>query len=279
MNDYFDQRQDKIARKANLTVNKNKFKVLFTIFILWLSSSLLLLVFSRSAAILLLVQFALLFAYSSPLIRLKEHSFWGVITDAFVIPILIALSLFNLNVHSTTVISLLFFNLSIGIRDILIHQQKDIKNDLKSITNTFATKYKEKISLFLQTAQIAAIIALLVLIAYSVNTKTQLPFFILGLGCGFVLLFISIVYLKKSLKNNYLIRFFVLFSIVFLNYYFIEKENYFGLILCLHPYFWNFLTETKNAISLTVNSILYLIFKPFGRDIKKHPLYRKKNNL
>ena len=282
VNDFFDLKQDQISKKINLAENQSVLKIFSFIILLWTCSFIILSIFSFTAAILLGVQFILLLLYSVPIVRLKERALLGIITDAsyaYILPLIILFEFFNVSIDSISVIILLIFNLAIGVRDILIHQQKDKINDVKSGTKTYTTNHKEiHINTLLQVAQFYAIISLTLFLGLNLTFKSQLLLVILNLCSGALLIILSIIYFRKSLANNYIIRYFVLFSILYLNIHFIKLDTYFGLLLLLHPYFLNFLVQFKNFNSYLINSILVFIFKQFGRDLKKNPLYTKKND-
>ena len=278
VNDFFDVNQDKLSGKTNLTLGKNKRTIWLIIAIFWLISFFIVFKFSISASGILLLQLFLLLAYSAPQIRLKEKPILGIITDALyahVVPLIILLVFLKISFESNSVITLLLFSCTVGLRDILLHQKFDKENDLKSNSNSFAIKFDKEFSYTMVILQFLMLITLLLFFVFTFNSKEYLFEFMIGvLGC-ISLFFSSIFYLNTSVKNNYILRFFILFSIAVLNIWLIPLENYSGLILLLHPYFLDLMSWLKSNMALLFNHFLYTIFKLFGRNLKEKPLIKR----
>ena len=278
VNDFFDRQQDKVSGKSNVTSGKNNVTIWLIITFCWLISFTIIFKFSIFTGILLVFQFLLLFAYSAPQIRLKEKPILGIITDALyahVVPLIILLVFLKISFESISVITLLLFSCTVGLRDILLHQKFDKENDLKSNSNSFAIKFDKEFSYTMVILQFLMLITLLLFFVFTFNSKEYLFEFMIGvLGC-IALFFSSIFYLNTSLKNNYILRFFILFSIAVLNIWLIPLENYSGLILLLHPYFFDLMSWLKSNMALLFNHFLYTIFKLFGRNLKEKPLIKR----
>lgn len=277
VNDFFDREQDKVSGKSNVTSGKSNAIIWLIITFSWLFSFIIILKFSVFASFLLVLQFLLLIAYSVPQIRLKENPILGIITDALyahVVPLIILLAFFKIDYESISVITLVLFSFTVGLRDILLHQKLDQENDLKSNSNSFAIKFDKEFSYILVIVQLLMLVTLLLFFVFALNSKEYLFEFIIGLiGC-FVLFFSSTFYFNTSVKSNYILRFFILFSIAVLNIWLIPLENYSGLILLLHPYFFDLLSWLKSNLALLFNHFLYIIFKLFGRNLKEKPLIK-----
>ena len=156
LNDIKDYRQDIIAKKRNLFIEKNLFtSILIVIFCL--TASILpwfYLPFTKISFYLLLLEIILFIVYAIPPFRLKERGIFGVICDALyaqVIPFFLAFYTFSLLGKELelkilyTIIGILWL-LLVGIRNIIYHQIEDYENDIKSETKTFVTKIgKEKV--------------------------------------------------------------------------------------------------------------------------------------
>ena len=98
---------------------------------------------------LLIFQFILLVAYSSPPIRLKERGIPGIFADAFygyVIPVMVVFTTFAQFVEDATPVEQILFpvffiwSFTAGLRGIINSQIQDIDNDRKSGTVTFAVR-------------------------------------------------------------------------------------------------------------------------------------------
>lgn len=147
-NDFTDLESDRKANKNNMLEklnNNNRLlllaSALFLAFVPWFF-----LPFDSFNCYLLLGEFVLLLVYAVPPIRLKEKGFVALVTDAlyaYAIPFTLAFHTFNL-ISSAKVIWILyaiifFWQFSVGIINILIHQIEDYENDLHTQTKTWVT--------------------------------------------------------------------------------------------------------------------------------------------
>lgn len=145
-NDFTDLESDRKANKNNMLEKlsaNNRLLLLASALILsflpWL-----LLPFDSFSCYLLLGEFILLLVYAVPPIRLKEKGFVALVTDAlyaYAIPFTLAFHTFNL-ISSEKIIWILyvvifFWQFSVGIINILIHQIEDYENDIHTQTNTW----------------------------------------------------------------------------------------------------------------------------------------------
>lgn len=96
------------------------------------------------------MQVSLLFLYSVKPFRVKQYPFLAILADTLYssfVPALIALLLFNLKLYIfpySYIFVLIMFFLR-GLRNIMVHQIIDAKNDIKTNTNTLVIVYGEKI--------------------------------------------------------------------------------------------------------------------------------------
>lgn len=186
LNDIFDEKSDTITQKFNLTTIVNRYLLLLIIIVFWSFGFFLIAEISSKASILLLIQYAFLMAYSVPFIRLKEKGFLGLIADALyahVIPAIILLVIFqeHLSVFPSLWFLFLTFTFCLGLRDIAIHQLKDIANDTISWTVTFAVTNHKSIKSYIKFFNLCTVIALFamlfVLMIESINIVFELLFF------------------------------------------------------------------------------------------------------
>lgn len=152
INDYFDLEADLKVGKSNIVQPLNGVQRFFLLSLLVFMSLLpwMYLPFTAISFILLITELFLFLIYSVKPIRLKDRAEAGVITDALyahAIPGLFAaytfLQLSN-SASSLSVFGIVLFAswlFIMGLRNILIHQIDDHKNDLLTHTHTFATKY------------------------------------------------------------------------------------------------------------------------------------------
>lgn len=293
-NDLFDQRGDKLVNKFNVANVINKYLLSFIIISLWILGLLLIHSISEQASYLLIVQFVLLFLYSIQSFRFKEKGFLGIITDALyahVIPELILLTIIQeyTEIPYWLWAMFLLFTFSVGVRDILIHQIQDFKNDSTSNTSTYVLNNVSKSNKYIYACNIIGMFAISSFFLFALIFDFTYPFLIL-------LILISVSYSvklvkNKTLVNDELIRIYIVSSSLVFAYLLIYYKFYYVFIFLIHPYFISFIKQTfpvirrlfsyifVNVIPLTVNYSLYYFFLIFGRNLKNKPLYKKKEKI
>ncbi len=179
INDYFDQAKDALAGKKNFMLGKSPLrKLAYVVFSLTLLfAPWYFLPWDRFTVFLILCQFAAYFAYSLPVIRLKERGLPGVFTDAayaHVIPVLMAAYTYALSVGTALKLSfilpLLFWQLCVGIRNIILHQLTDLEADKKSKTDTFFQRNSHLLSpgmlMLIKVVEVVAVFVLLLSVCF-----------------------------------------------------------------------------------------------------------------
>jgi 4-hydroxybenzoate polyprenyltransferase len=165
INDIFDIQQDAAAGKKNAMARLSRFRRvgLCLFFIASGFAPLVLLDFGRTATILLVVNYLLPTVYSMPPIRLKERGVLGVIADAagaHVVPTLfVALSVAHVkpadsmvetsllsvgNLDFMIVASATIWGLFAGLRNIIVHQIADRRDDIQAGVSTFVGQKQRK---------------------------------------------------------------------------------------------------------------------------------------
>ncbi|HNE50503.1 MAG: UbiA family prenyltransferase [Chitinophagales bacterium] len=207
LNDLYDYKDDIINKKQNIFLYFNTFQsiLLVTVFAILSIFPWFILPFNRYSFILLMIEFLLFLLYALPPIRLKEHGFIGVLTDALyaqVVPCLLAVYTYSMIVNGVTLhlfilIPFLLWLILSGCRNIIHHQIEDFVNDKNTNTHTFATCYG------ISTAQkiVLYIIAPIEIIAFIVLLY-HLPHFRFVL-CAIYFLFVIIYMIVFYLKSNH----------------------------------------------------------------------------
>lgn len=283
LNDLFDKKADELSNKFNITKIINKYVLLFLILIFGFIGYYLLFTISKKASIVLIFQFLLLLGYSVPYIRLKEKGILGLITDAIyahVIPGIILL--YILQEYTAISISLwtgfIAFTVLLGLRDIALHQLKDIENDKQSDTLTFAVKNQKTIKNLIRKFNFYAAFTLCVLLFFVQKQASSILFTLLF--CTLTISYVVLVIKYKILPKDALIDNYIVISSIVLFSLLMKTNNLICMLLLLHPYFiqksksfskWLMIT----LIPLTVNYSLYFIFLPLGRNLKEKPFYKK----
>lgn len=146
VNDYYDLQKDRLVGKKNFLIGKSiNQRIVFGL----VSAAILIMpwMFLPSDSIsylLIFVQLLLYIIYSAPPIRLKEKGLLGVISDALyahAVPSILAAYTYTLIARqkpSALFLFILFFwQFSVGVRNVLLHQLKDHQKDIESGTDTF----------------------------------------------------------------------------------------------------------------------------------------------
>lgn len=279
VNDFFDRNADAKSAKPNLTQGSNPI-ILWAIIIVCFSVSYFLIAFiSQAASLLLLTQLGLVFAYSVPGIRLKSRAIIGIVTDAlyaYVVPLFILFAVYGVHLNEPKSLFLLCFNFFIGIRDIVLHQLKDVANDKLSGINTFVIQYNNKVQQVLAFSEVGSSVTLAGFLLTNINFEGGGFWFWVLITSYFVFLLIQLVNIKKAIENNYIIRYYVVTSTILLGLWLIEGKQYLYLILLFHPYLIQLFVHLKSIISLFANYVLYYLFRLFGRNLKERPLKFKR---
>ncbi len=283
MNDLFDIKADLYSNKFNITNLINKYLVSIIILILWSIGFYLIWNLSAIASYLLLGQYMLLLIYSLPLIRLKERGYLGLVTDALyahLLPATILLFILNKYVAISPYITIIFtgFTLVLGLRDIIIHQIEDAKNDIKSKTKTFAVNNQESLQKTIAIInKIAALILCILLFFIQRDVSNRIIMWSAAcLTVSYLITFFRFKQLPKdSLINNYIV-----ISSTALFLLSVNRENYVLILLLLHPYVIQKIRSTGNYFFITlfplaINYSLFYVFILFGRNLRKKPFIKK----
>jgi 4-hydroxybenzoate polyprenyltransferase len=143
LNDFFDENQDAISDKYNITASWRKELKIFSLIFFSFFGIFVLGIYVNDCIPFLVLQVVLLLLYSAPQIRLKERGFIGVLFDAlyaYVNPAFILLVFLDnfskVSLFIYIILPLMYF--FIGLKNIFQHQLDDLINDLKSGVKTFA---------------------------------------------------------------------------------------------------------------------------------------------
>ena len=144
LNDYSDIDVDRKAGKKKIIANlpRSKAKLIIAVIALIGLFSLSPYYSQPSVIITVLGAYILATSYSLPPLRLKEKGIWGVVVASAaqrISPLLVGMSVLGL--YDLVSVLWLLFNFGIGVRYILIHQYKDIENDIRSGVSTFAIQH------------------------------------------------------------------------------------------------------------------------------------------
>lgn len=155
-NDFGDRAADQKAGKSNLLIGLNGIQILLLLLLFLALAIVPWLVYFPVTTLtgsLLVLEFLLFVLYVLPPFRLKERGLLGVISDslyAHANPALLASLTFlalskaenaTMPVFVPALVAWQFF---LGLRNILLHQLKDAKNDRVSGLRTFVTQYGEQ---------------------------------------------------------------------------------------------------------------------------------------
>ena len=150
-NDLGDLEKDKLSGKENALINLSSISIvsLFAIFLIMALGPWLIFPTTWISFFLLAAELLLFTVYAFPPFRLKEKGIVGVFTDALyahVLPAILAAYTFGLitNVQDKIILKFLIFYCLwqgfLGLRNIIMHQEKDLETDLISGTKTFVGK-------------------------------------------------------------------------------------------------------------------------------------------
>jgi len=267
INDFFDRKSDQLNKKPNLTYSLSKTSFYSLVILCWASATLLLYSFSHPAALLLQLEFLLLWLYSSFPIRLKEKGIWGVLTDttyAHILPFLILLVSLQVYLFRLEVVLFLFSLSCLGVKDILEHQIVDRARDLNSGVITLATKNPKLSKKIIDVSNYSILAVLFIGLSFFLTqTDHLIPFSAIGVSL-LTLSYFEYQTIGNVFKNNGLLRLYIYFSSAVYLVYFIEIGMYFHLFLILHPYLFQLFSRLFSLFRLSANVILYRIAKVFG---------------
>ena len=297
INDFFDLEKDKLAGKKNFLSGKTPIQT-----IIYCSISIFLLLFpwhylpdDRISLTLISLQIIFYILYSAPGLRLKEMGILGLILDALyahAIPAILAAYTYLLVASQSlnlVVFALLFvWQFFVGIRNVLLHQQNDAKNDELSGTSTFVKNNKSphisRYILLLKVLEVVFFIAVLLML-----TMTN-RFFLLSVFSSALAL---IAYLRMNKTSGYYyyfpnlvyeqwlpysliiilsisdIRFLILFPI----HSFLFSQSFIIALYKKVPfrnYFRSVAANSKlvlDKVRLLANWIVYLVFRLFGVNL------------
>lgn len=146
LNDFFDRRQDILSAKRNFLVGKPPILIAA---LLLLSAVFIFLPWTFLPAdtfsyLLIALELSLFFVYSAPPIRVKERDMAGIMVDALyahAVPALLAAYTFSLaagiSFPGYEFLLLFAWQVTAGVRNILLHQHADLSADRKSGTKNF----------------------------------------------------------------------------------------------------------------------------------------------
>lgn len=281
INDYFDIVPDAIGAKNNW-VSKYRFKHHF---IVQLFSAMLIvapwiwLPLDKYSALYMCMEVALFFLYAAPPFRWKERGVLGIVVDslyAYTVPFLLAEHTFALvSNHASLLLIFAPINLwllIVGIRNIIIHQKKDLLSDQLSHTQTWVReKATTEITSTLNTLRTLETISYVILCGIIGSISLHLGITIM------VIFFAYLIVVSWSKSNsdfhlNYFYEYF--FPFIVLLYLSFRDGNY-CFLLIIHALLFGrrFLEDIylhlklKFVLSFCINRILFIGFKLFGVDL------------
>ena len=254
LNDYIDLKDDIKNNKKNIFINKSKVEIsiLVFIFLTFAINPWFLFPVTTTTIVLIALELILLFIYAFPPFRFKENAILGILCDSLyaqVIPCILAMyTFYKIGEAFTYKIELIvvytLWLLMLGIRNILLHQIEDYKNDVNTQTNTFATKYG--LSFTKKTIQY--------IIAFEIIYFFLILYFLPEFGNIILVIYAIYLFALYSLHrkiNFYFINERVLnvfyeihFPFILLILYTIQQPKFIYLLLCniiiLLPIYWRF---------------------------------------
>lgn len=297
INEYFDQAQDKAAEKINKLsfISGPKKLGLFTLILLICLLPWLVLPADKLSYTLIGLEISLFIIYSAPLIRLKETVFIAILIDtayAYLVPCLLSYHTYALLSESShTFFPWFFFTLLlfIGIRNMLLHQIKDVLGDqkagFKSLPQYLGVKRTQEL------LKMLIILEITLVIAATLELANHQIFFALWFVLVIIYLVFSIKDLREVLNNNayfdllpvrhfldllYILWFPLcqLLLIIFIDWKWIVLLPIHlmllvdqGHLIRFSKFIWH--DSTKPVLSALVNYPIYYSFRLFGVDLKQ----------
>ncbi len=295
VNDYFDLEKDRIVGKKNFLLDKKKFQKIcfFCLAIILLAAPWYYLPWDRVTLSMIAAQVMAYFIYSMPPLRLKERGFWGIVTDAMYahgIPVLMAAYTYVLISGSgadIVLLTLLFcWQLTAGLRNVLMHQLSDLHNDLKNETITFAAT-REVSSTTVKFFRIPELFFLISLLVYCCALQ---PLFLIPIGA---VVFSLIVCSMMPVSDGYRIYYPNIVYDQWLPYSFIVllfiQDHGFILLFAVHGLLFSreiiselwsrvpwvhyrvrvqrSVRRLSDQVRLLANRTIYYVFRVFGVDL------------
>lgn len=206
-NDFSDIEVDKKAGKKKVIANMPQWSIWVSLIVMVIigNTPIILYVEKKLLCILLILfTYILGLAYSTLGIRFKERGVWGLIECSFAQRSMPLLMLFFLvRNDKLTVISILgwiILSFIIGLRYIVIHQVKDMDNDLATGVNTYVTQKHmnyRKVMIIMLGFEVVLLLALLIPLWLN-ETVLILVFFILNIALEYCIYMVIQVYAKKD---------------------------------------------------------------------------------
>ncbi len=301
-NDVCDIEKDQLVNKVNQAKDHSVLKRSFILSCLMTVIITLWYLFSKETEILvlILVEFLLIFTYSSPFIRFKEKPVLSIINDSFAaqvnLSLILLLTISNSLYfeHPVSVILFLSWVFIQGVKWITGHHLKDLNNDILSSTYTSVTKYGFDNILLLNKVMLPVIeIVLFSCFLYVVNPLLIL-FYVLYILYTFLsikselLSFLTFNYnpvkdLGYRILNLFYIRYLGIIALSILAF----QSHIYIYILLFHLIFFykntvhvynDTLYKLPRYLSLVFNYMLYYTFLIFGINLKQfndHPFFEK----
>ncbi|MBS1625935.1 MAG: UbiA family prenyltransferase [Bacteroidetes bacterium] len=175
LNDYFDRDADRLAGKKNFLLGKGpaQLALFFLIAVLLLALPWYFLPWDVYTLGMMAAQLLAYFLYSVPPIRVKERGAAGILADALYahgIPAVMATYTYMLISGfppDILLLALLFaWQLTAGLRNVLLHQLDDMPGDARSGTSTYATQRGGIPHGLIQGLRIAELLLLIALLVY-----------------------------------------------------------------------------------------------------------------
>jgi hypothetical protein len=314
INDLFDKKKDSETGKSNFALQHSFIKSILILIIFKIVLFLNWYLLSKNNLIgnLIILQVSMFYIYSLPITRIKEKQFINVFFDAtyaFVLPSFIMLfTVFgNYNLVSKKIQLVLFaWTFIVGIRGIFSHYAIDYYNDIKSKTNTFATKYGLKQTkiigkIYLPILEFVLFLTFLIMVDYKIAMIYFIYFFYITISVNPFkkIKKTNYIYPSLGLVSHYLNQFytkwfhlaimimlilmdykFSFYIFIFLFLSFSNLKIYIGDILffknkLLLPIYSSIYSTIFNIGSFVINYSLYYLFLLFGVDLKERE--HKKN--
>ncbi|PHR74613.1 MAG: hypothetical protein COA67_00630 [Lutibacter sp.] len=204
MGEFFDIKQDKLARKNNGFKKLNNKQTIGVLLITIAINILFMYFLKRDTLIFYTLSIITFFFYYVPIIRLKEKGFLGVIADSLGSHVFPSIFVFLCLISIETILEFeyvifLFWIFLFGVRGILNHQYTDLENDIKSNTNTFVKTSSNTIKNILQKT-----VFILEIILFTTLITSTVDFYLISIG---TLIYLLVLFGRKMLYNNAIVYF------------------------------------------------------------------------
>ena len=214
LNDWTDIESDRISNKSNLVAQLSK-RTRWTIIVFLLIIAIIPWIFIYNSLISLMLfstQLILLTGYSVPPLRLKKHLYIAIICDSlysgliFMLAIIYSKSIIKNQLHFENLLLFVFIVLFIlrGIRNILIHQMLDAKNDISANILTIANKYGSNFCLRI-IKQFFVMVEIVMIFCFTLILSFSLRYFWLIIPI-FIVYFSLKIFDKKLIQGNFILK-------------------------------------------------------------------------